>query len=960
MKLRSLCHRYHLFFILMLLAFTSVYGSPREQKTLVPHELKCEYLENPLGIDVFKPVLSWTIRNPSGRRGVFQKAYQIIVSESLDKLNNGIGEVWNSGRVNADQMGNIYYLGKPLKSSTKYWWKVRIWDEKGLLTNFSTPGFWIMGIMDPHDWNAKWISAEGAKRYAHQYKSAKSDFNLKRDLTEYRQYGPKPSDPNFSSMLLRRSFMVKPKIKKAVIHISGLGQYELKINGRKISEDILSPGWSDYSKTALYDTYDITSALKIGSNAIGVMLSNGMYNIQPDSIRYVKFLNTYGPLKVIAEIKIEYTDGTVQLLGTDKLWKTLPGPITYSNLFGGEDYDANLLPENWDLPTVKNEQNWKMAIECPSPGGQLKGLSGAASPIQAIERIVPVKSVKFSPNLWVYDLGQNTSVMPKIKIKGKKGAYVRIIPAELLKPDGTVDRSSATQDGVRPAWWQYTISADKSETWFPKFFYQGARYLQVELFPAPGDQSVPILEDLKGIVIHSSAKAIGHFSSSNELFNRIYSLVRWAQRSNMMSIMTDCPHREKQGWLEQYHLNGPALRYNFDLVPMFRKVMNDMSDSQLENGLVPNIAPEFFHASTDMNNGFRNSPEWGSSFIIVPWQQYIFSGDVSLMRTYFPKMKRYLAYLESTSKDNLLHTGLGDWYDIGPKPAWGSQLTPVSFTATAIYFYDHEVMSHMAGLLGLKEDSAMYAQKAKVIRAAFNKTFFNETTNRYATGSNTTYAMPLFLNIAASEKRKALTDQLVADIRGQDNSFNSGEVGFRFLLGALAKEGHSDLIYDMNNQSERPGYGYQLKIGATALTEKWDGGVGSFGSQNHFMSGQINEWFFNGLAGIGTDENGPGFRKIIIKPAIVGDLNWVKGSYQTVSGLISSVWERKDNQLSLNISIPPNTEATVYVPTINVEGIRESGRFPAKAVGVKFIKYDNGDAVYKISSGSYHFQSQLK
>jgi hypothetical protein len=413
-------------------------------------------------------------------------------------------------------------------------------------------------------------------------------------------------------------------------------------------------------------------------------------------------------------------------------------------------------------------------------------------------------------------------------------------------------------------------------------------------------------------------------------------------------------------WLEQYHLNGPSLRYNFDLLTLFSKGMNDMFDSQHDDGFVPNIAPEFFHAGKDIkNNGFRNSPEWGSSFIIVPWQQYLFSGDISLINRYFGPMKKYLSFLDSNAKDNILRFGLGDWYDIGPKAPWGSQLTPVSFTATAIYYYDYQIMSKMALIIGRIADAKQFEMKADSIRWAFNKEFFKAETGLYSTRSNTTLAMPLVLNIADPKNRKAIIDTLVSDIRKRGNSFTSGDVGYRFLLKALAMEGYSNVIFDMNNQSDRPGYGYQLKMGATSLTEKWDASVGSFGSQNHFMLGQINEWFFNDLAGISVDENGAGFRKSIIKPMVVGDLKWVKGAYQTVSGLITTEWKSYNGIFTLDVTIPANTSATVYVPALKEKEVKESGKPTAKVLGVKFIKMVNDKAVYEVGSGTYHFESKL-
>ena len=943
--------------ILSVLLFLSI--SVAVRSAVFPDKLKCDSWVNPCGIDIASPSLSWTIGPTSGARAVRQTAYRILVASSSEKLQANKGDMWDSGKIKSDQMSQLLYAGKSLKSGAKYWWKVKIWDDKGKESPWSEPATWTMGLLNSSDWKAQWITAVGAEKYAHQYQSAKSDFNLRRDLPEFRAFGPKPTDPNFSSILLRKEFSGFSGLKRAVVQVSGLGQYELFINGTKTGGYLLAPGWSYYPKTVLYDTYDVTSQIKTGTNAVGLILGNSMYNIQPDSVRYVKFLGTFGPLKAIVQLQLEYENGTVQTVGSDKSWQASTGPVTYSNFYGGENFDARLLPTGWNMPDMKADTRWTQAVECAGPGGELKGLSCASAPVKAIETLNPVKITQLNPHVWLYDLGQNTSIIPEIRVKGKAGASVRIIPAELLHPDGTVDRASATQDGVRPAWWQYTLAANnRSEHWTPQFFYQGARYLQVELFPAKGDSVLPTVEMLSGLVVHSSAEPIGTFSCSNELFNKIYQLVRWAQRSNMMSILTDCPQREKQGWLEQYHLNGPSLRYNFDLSTNFRKAMNDMADCQLENGLIPDIAPEFFIVTPDINNGFRNSPEWGSSFIIVPWQQYLFNGDVSLLSRYYGQMKRYVAFLDASSKNNIIPAGLGDWYDIGPKPAWGSQLTPVSFTATAIFFYDNQIMSQIASVLGKTEDATFYRERTETIRQAFNKEFFHPEKGIYATGSNTTCAMPLFLNMVEPNNRKTLADSLVSDIRRRGNAFTSGEVGYRFLLGALAQEGFSELIYDMNNQTEKPGYGYQIKKGATSLTEKWDAGVGSFGSQNHFMSGQINEWFFHDLLGIGVKPDGAGFRKSIIKPMPVGDLKWVKGSYKTVSGLIEVEWKRDNGTFELRINIPGNTSATVYVPAKDAKTVFEGGKPAPQSNGVKFLRMEKDRAVYEVGSGEYHFVSK--
>lgn len=971
--------------IIFFLLFLSIVSEPligfsiSAITTNEPIELRCQFIENPYGVDVIDPVLSWTIKtsNPTAR-DIRQTAYQVLVASSIDLLKVDKADMWNSGKVISNQMSQVVYAGKALQSSQQYWWKVRVWNEKSKISVWSTPTQWTMGVLNAADWKAQWISANGAEKYAIKYQSARQDINLARDLIEYRKANkPNKNDPNYSSMLLRKEFEVKPELRRAVIHVCGLGHYELNINGKKVGDYLLAPGWTDYRFTALYDTYDVTGMLSRGDNAIGLILSNGMYNIQLDSIRYVKFLNSYGPLKAKLQLQLEYADGTTKYIGTDETWRVSPGPIIYMNEYGGEDFDARLVEQGWDKASFKCTDRWVTPTVLPDTGMVLKGLSCAAPPIKAIETLIPIKKTELKPNVWVYDLGQNTSIMPQLKVKGAKGSTVRITPSELLYPDGSIDRRSASQHTHGPAWWQYTLNGEETQTYFPKFFYQGARYLQVELFPADNKTKVPEILDLKGIVVHSSATPIGDFSCSNELFNRIYSLVRWAQRSNMMSYLTDCPAREKMAWLEQYHLNGPSLRYNFDLLTLFRKGMNDMHDSQWENGFVPNVSPELFYAGSGVlsqepgnalfmgdpiANGLHNSPEWGSSFIIVPWQQYLFSGDVSLIKRYFERMKRYLSFLHASSKDNLLYFGLGDWYDMGPKDPWGSQLTPIEFTASAIYYYDYEIMAKMATLIGEKNDALQFEKKAAVIRKAFNDKFFDADKGIYSTGSNTAMAMPLALGIAYPQYRKIIAANLVANIRKNGNSFTSGDVGYRYLLKALAMEGYSDLIYEMNNQSDKPGYGYQLKMGATALTEKWNADGAYMGSQNHFMLGQINEWLFHDLIGIGFNEDGDGagFRKIIIKPIPVGDLKWVKGSYQTISGTIRVEWRRENGAFELKLSIPANTSATVYIPATLEKEVTESGKPVSGSKGVRFQRMEKDRAVYEIGSGEYNFISKEK
>ncbi|MCB1131386.1 MAG: family 78 glycoside hydrolase catalytic domain, partial [Verrucomicrobiae bacterium] len=694
--------------------------------------------------------------------------------------------------------------------------------------------------------------------------------------------------------VFKRGLAIEKQVEEAVLSISGLGHYELFLNGNKVGDDLLAPGWSNYRKTCLYDTFDLTQQLTQGNHEFRVMLGNGFFNIPGG--RYVKLQTSFGQPMLTMQMRIRFTDGTEQTLISDESWQTANSPITFSCVYGGEDYDARI------EALLEDSSAWSPVNVIDGPGGALTGLSQAADPIGAIETLQPVSVNTISPNLIVYDLGQNVSFMPRLTVTGVAGASVKMIPAELLAGDGRINDPMCGGN----SYYTYTLKgAEGGETWFPQFFYRGGRYLQVEL-SAPDGMALPEIQSLESVVVHSKARPTGDFECSNELFNRIRNLIRWAQRSNLMSVISDCPHREKLGWLEQYHLHGYALRHEWDMASIYVKGMADMAQAQLENGLVPDIAPEY----TIFGGGFRDSPEWGSSFVIVPWQQYEYTGDTSLLETYFEGMKRYCDYLESRSLDLIVSHGLGDWYDIGPNPPGISQLTPLEVTATAYFFRCADIISRAATLLGKTEDAARYGTLASQIRAAFNARFWNEDAGIFSTGSQCANAVPHVMGIAEPHMRDRALDAIVRDV--QEKGLTAGDVGFHYLLRALYEGGRSDVIYTMNNQSDRPGYGYQLAQGATALTEAWNAETRS--SHNHFMLGHITEWLYAGLGGIKPDPSAPGWKKFIIKPAVVGDLTWVRTHYDSPYGRIVSNWRKENGRFILDATIPANSTATVVLP----------------------------------------------
>lgn len=886
---------------------------------VTPVDLRCEYGVNPLGIDVSAPRLSWKLEGAG--RNQAQGAYQILVASSPEVLAKDAGDLWDSGKVASDETLLLRYAGTNLHSSQAVFWKVRAWDTTGEASAWSPPANWAMGLLAADDWRGKWICAPAA--------------------TE--------------TLLLRKEFNVKPGLKRAVVHVCGLGQYELNVNGAKAGEDLLTPGWTDYNETALYDTRDITAQLRAGKNAVGLTLGNGMYHVERRN-RFAKFAGSFGPLRAILHLRLEYADGTVEFVGTDESWRTHAGPVTFSSIYGGEDFDARLNPIDWDKAGF-DDSSWRAAVAVVRPSGTLRGFTGGVEPIREIEVRAPVGQKEVG-EATVYDLGQNASYMPRLRVSGPAGSTVRLVPAEVVNTDGSIQRSTMGSTNRGISWWEYTKATDATESWFPQFYYVGCRYLQAQCIPPQNQAGTqassrstsegvrgtrPRVESLEGIVIHSTAAPVGEFSCSNPLLNRTRDLVRWAQRANMVSVLTDCPHREKLGWIEQYHLNGPAIRYEFDMARMFTKGMNDMAEAQLDNGLVPNIAPEF----TEFKGAFRGAAEWGAAFILVPWQQYEFCGDVDLLRRHYPAMKRYFAHLESRATNDILVDGLGDWFDLGPNKPNKAQLTLPPVTASAFYFYDAKILSRIADVLGHGEEARDFAAKAERIRGRYNAEFFHPTKETYASGSQCANALPLVMEIVEPEHRAGVLAALVKDVESRGYAMTAGDVGFRFLLRALADGGRSDVIYQMVNQDDKPGYGYMLKKGETSLTESWDANLTT--SHNHFMLGQITEWFYHDVAGIASDPAGPGFKKIIIKPQPVGELQWAKASYDSVRGKIVSDWKREGATFLLKVTVPANTTATVFVP----------GKSATEKSGAKPVREEEGRAVFEVGSGEWVFESQM-
>lgn len=916
-----------------LIVFSWLYfiSIPVFSQVLKVDELTCQYLKNAKGIESVNPQLSWKLK--STQSNVMQTAYQILVAENISELHKNIGKVWDSKKTSTKQSIQVKFNGNSLLAGKTYFWKVRVWDNKNNVV-WSAISNWQMGLLTAADWKgANWIAYE---------KLADSNVNTlptdgKKDKFTQNNILP----------LFRKEFKVAKTIKKATLFIAGLGHFEASINGQKIGDHFIDAGWTKYDKEALYVMFDLTKQLKIGNNALGVMLGNGFYYIPPVKGRYRKLKVAFGYPKMICKLAIEYIDGTKVIINSDQSWKTAPSPIVFSSIYGGEDYDANLEEKGWNTIGF-NEQKWKIPVLVAGPPLS----SQKEEPVKIFENFTS-KTILPAPNGdWVYDLGQNASGIIELKVKGRKGDTVRISPSELLKPDGNVNQ---TPSGG-PVYFTYILKGEGTETWRPRFTYHGFRYLQVKgALPESKMEpfalsNKPIVLSLKGLHIRNAAKPVGTFSSSNDLFNKTFNLIDWAIKSNMVSVFTDCPHREKLGWLEQLHLMGNSVRYNYEAAPLFRKALQDMRNSQTNTGLIPEIAPEYvkFEWGGDM---FRDSPEWGSSGIIMPWYLYQWYGDKEVLAEYYPMMKRYIYYLRTKAKGNILSQGLGDWYDLGPNPPGVSQLTPMGVTGTAIYYYDLTILQQIAKVLGKMEEAKTYQDLAIEVRKSFNQAFFNANTKQYASGSQTANAMAVYMKLVDPKNKAAVVENIIKDIKNRNNSLTAGDIGYRYLLRVLEDENRSDVIFDMNSRSDVPGYGMQIAKGATALTESW-AGLPSV-SNNHFMLGHLMEWFYTGVGGIRQEENALAFSKIKIYPEIVGDLTWAKTSYDSPYGMITTEWVKTLGGLELDVTIPPNTTATVYLPASVAHEVKNLGNSTFTALG-----YENGRIKISIGSGSYKFGGQ--
>lgn len=900
-------------------------------------ELRCEQSQRPLAVDPAGPRLSWQLN--ADRRGCLQSAYRILVADSPVALADDNGNVWDSGKVFSDRSVLVPYGGPALQPGKAYCWKVQAWDADGNLSPWSLPASFGTGLMSMQDWNgAKWIAMEP------DVDSLKC---IEGNTGKWKDGGPvfdKPVAP-YKLPQLRREFTATKPVKRAMAYICGLGQFEMFLNGEKVGDHFLDPAWTKFDKEAQYVAFDITGELRDGKNAVGVMLGNGYYHTPHG--RYLKLLFSYGAPKMICKLQIEYADGTAQTVVSDDKWRASESPVTFSSIYGGEDYDASAVQPGWAEPGF-DDRKWKKAVL--TQGAGVKLIPQISEPLKVMERIPTVRRFRAANGNWVYDLGQNASGIVQLTVRAVTPQSIKLIPGELINDDSTVNQRASGA----PFYHVYTARGDgSSETWHPQFTYYGFRYVEVEGAVPAGESNpgaLPEVIDITGLHTRNSAAQVGTFACSDPLFNKIHTLIDWAVRSNMASVLTDCPHREKLGWLEVTHLMGGSIQYRYDISRLYAKQVNDMRTAQHANGMVPTIAPQYVTFSPD----FIDTPEWGSAFVIIPWNLYEWYGDLAPLRDNYERMKRYVDYLGSRADNHIVAYGLGDWYDIGPDRPGYAQLTSNGVMATAIYYQDVKILERAARLLGKEADVRKYAALASDIKRAFNEKFFDKKTLKYDRDSQTANSIALHMDLVEPQYKAVVRQNLIDDIRRRGNALTAGDVGYRYVLRALEENDASEVIYDMNSRYDVPGYGYQLAHGATCLTESWQ--AYREVSNNHCMLGHLMEWLYSGLGGIRQSPGSAGYKEIVIRPQVVGDIHSAAVSFRSPYGLIRSEWSDSPQQYRQRVEIPANTTALVYLPAVDPAAVSENGVPLGEVPGLSVRERGKDYLAVAVGSGIYDFR----
>ncbi len=895
------------------------------EPSLAVVNLRCENAIRPLGVDAPAPRLSWELE--SKVRGQRQTAWQILAAASADALANSVADLWDSGWVTNSETTGIVYQGQPLKSSQPVFWKVRVKDRVGNISKWSQSAHWEMGLLSPADWQAQWLND--------------GKMNPTKDEDFY-QEDPAP--------LFRKPFFISKKIARARLYISGLGYYETTLNGSRAGDAVLDPGWTAYGQRVLYNTYDVSTQLQPGTNCLGVTLGNGWYNPLP--LRMWGNLNlrknlAVGRPRFIARLQLDFADGTQQTVVSDSSWKTTEGPIRFNSIYLGEIYDARKEIAGWDKPKF-DDSDWRKPAVATESSGALR--SQAQPPIRITKKIRTVKLTEPVPGTYIFDLGQNFSGWANLQFSAPAGTQIKLRYGELLNTDGTLNpmtsvagqikKSGVGGPGAPPVAWQgdtYIARGGGEESYTPRFTFHAFRYVEVTGLPRK-----PSRYAITGLRLNSDVERVGSFACSDELFNRIQEMCDWTFLSNIFSVQSDCPHRERFGYGGDLAVTSEAFMMNYDMADFYAKVVRDWGDGVRTNGDLTDTAPFVGIQYCGL--------VWGMAHPLVLRQLHQYYGNRQLVAEQYATAKSWLEFHAAKNPDGILTNGLSDHESLAPVKHQPALLTP-------LYADSARIVGELAAILGHQADAEKYQRLAADIQQAYLKKYLNPATGEIGSGTQAEQSFALYLNLVPAPQRAVVTKFLLDKIGSPDEAhLSTGIFGTKFLLDVLTREGHVDLAAAIVGQKTFPGWGFMLENGATTLWEHWKGSDNTF-SHNHPMFGSVSQWFYQWLGGIQPAPDAVGFDRIVIRPQMPKNLDWVRCSYHSVHGLIVSNWQRKGAQLKIDVTIPPNTTATVYVPAKDAAAVTESGQPAAQADGVKFLRQESGVAIFSVGSGEYHFRS---
>jgi alpha-L-rhamnosidase len=880
--------------------------------------LKTEYQKDPLGLDVAKPRFSWRINSPA--RGAGQSAYEIRVAADRDALRGSRSLIWDSGKIGSPQSIFVSYGGPALQSRTRYFWQVRLWDERGADLGWSQVANWEMGLLSPAEWSADWISPA-----AHEAGESRA------------------------SPMLRRDFDLRGSVVSARAYVTSHGLYELFVNGKRVGDELMTPGWTSYSHRLQYQTYDVTKLLKTGRNAVGAVLGDGWYR---GVIGFTGTRDHYGDrLALLCQLEVTYSDGHRETIGSDARWKTLPGPILNSQIYDGETYDARLERPGWNADGY-DDAGWAPVEVITASKEILVASQGPA--VRRINELVPIRIFKTPSGDAVVDLGQNMVGWARLKVKGPAGTMVTLRHAEVLDKNGNLytDNLRSAKATVR-----YTLSGKGTEIFEPHFTYQGFRYIAVSGYPGKLAR-----DSITGITLHSDMALTGTFATSRPLIDQLQHNIQWGQKGNFLDVPTDCPQRdERLGWTGDAQVFTPTAAFNMDVDGFFSKWLKDLAADQLDTGSIPFVVPDVLSSS---DRPIAGAAGWGDAATVIPWEVYLAYGDKRVLEDQYGSMRRWVEYEQSRAGADEIWDGdthFGDWLDffsVGTGSSFGS--TSTDLIATAYFAHSTDILQRTARTLGKDKDAARYADSLGKIKAAFQRKFVAPD-GTVGAGTQTAYVLALDFELVSDELRAAAAQKLAADVRARGH-LTTGFLGTPRLLSVLTRFGYLDEAYLLLNREQFPSWLYPVKRGATTIWERWDGikpdgtfedkGMNSF---NHYAYGAVGSWMYQTLGGINIDPGAPGYAHFVIQVQPGGGFTHARTEHDSPFGTIRTDWILKGGRMNLNVVIPANSAAMLRVPRTQIADVTESRRPIRLGDGITGARQEAEGAVLELGAGQYRF-----